>query len=85
MTSQGTSHGRFLRAISHRNLLNAEMATRETGGQQLRQARSRRFFRLLVRTNERGVQMRAKLVYILVVLGLALHALVNAGVGRSPG
>jgi hypothetical protein len=32
MTSQGTAHGRFQRAIAARNLVNAETAARETGG-----------------------------------------------------
>jgi hypothetical protein len=31
MTSQGTAHGRFARAIRNRNLLNAEIAAREIG------------------------------------------------------
>ena len=31
MTSQGTAHGRFARAIRNRNLLNAETAAREMG------------------------------------------------------
>jgi hypothetical protein len=31
MTSQGTAHGRFQRAIRNRNLLNAEIAAREIG------------------------------------------------------
>lgn len=31
MTSQGTAHGRFQRAIRNRNLLNAEIASREIG------------------------------------------------------
>lgn len=31
MTSQGTAHGRFQRAICNRNLLNAEIAARELG------------------------------------------------------
>jgi hypothetical protein len=31
MTSQGTPHGRFKRAIRNRNLLNAEIAAREIG------------------------------------------------------
>jgi hypothetical protein len=31
MTSQGTAHGRFQRAIDKRNLLNAEIAAREIG------------------------------------------------------
>jgi hypothetical protein len=31
MTSQGTAHGRFQRAIHQRNVQNAEMAAREMG------------------------------------------------------
>jgi hypothetical protein len=31
MTSQGTAHGRFIRAIKSGHLLNAEMAARELG------------------------------------------------------
>jgi hypothetical protein len=31
MTSQGTAHGRFQRAIRNRNLLNAEIAAPEIG------------------------------------------------------
>jgi hypothetical protein len=38
MTSQGTAHGRFQRAIRNRNLLNAEMAARELGGLSLADA-----------------------------------------------
>jgi hypothetical protein len=40
MTSQGTAHGRFQRAIAARNLLNAEMAAREMGGLSLADALS---------------------------------------------
>jgi hypothetical protein len=32
MTSEGTAHGRFQRAIHARNLLNAEIAVPEMGG-----------------------------------------------------
>jgi hypothetical protein len=32
MTSHGTAHGRFQRAIAARNLLNAETAARKMGG-----------------------------------------------------
>jgi len=32
MTSQGSAHGRFQRAIHRRNVENAEMAAREMGG-----------------------------------------------------
>jgi hypothetical protein len=38
MTSQGTAHGRFQRAIINRNLQNAEMAAREMGGLSLADA-----------------------------------------------
>jgi hypothetical protein len=38
MTSQGTAHGRFQRAIASRNLLNAETAAREMGGLSLADA-----------------------------------------------
>jgi hypothetical protein len=40
MTSQGTPHGRFQRAIHRRNLQNAEMAAREMGGLSLADALS---------------------------------------------
>jgi hypothetical protein len=38
MTSQGSAHGRFQRAIHARNLLNAETAAREMGGLSLADA-----------------------------------------------
>jgi hypothetical protein len=38
MTSQGTAHGRFQRAIHSRNVRNAEMAAREMGGLSLADA-----------------------------------------------
>src|SRR5436190_4099546 len=38
MTSQGTPHGRFQRAIHQRNVLAAEMAAREMGGLALAEA-----------------------------------------------
>lgn len=38
MTSQGTAHGRFQRAIHRRNVLAAEMAAREMGGLSLADA-----------------------------------------------
>ena len=31
MTSQGSAHGRFVRAVKNRNLLNAEIAAQELG------------------------------------------------------
>jgi hypothetical protein len=40
MTSQGTAHGRFQRAIHRRNVLAAEMAAREMGGLSLGEALS---------------------------------------------
>jgi hypothetical protein len=38
MTSQGTAHGRFQRAIHSRNVQNAEVAAREIGGLSLADA-----------------------------------------------
>ena len=38
MTSQGTAHGRFRRAIHRRNVQAAEMAAREMGGRSLADA-----------------------------------------------
>ena len=38
MTSQGSAHGRFTRAINTRNLLGAEMAMREMGAVNLLEA-----------------------------------------------
>jgi hypothetical protein len=38
MTSQGTAHGRFQRAIHARHIQNAEMAAREMGGLSLADA-----------------------------------------------
>jgi hypothetical protein len=38
MTSQGTAHGRFQRAIHRRNVQHAEMAAREMGGLSLADA-----------------------------------------------
>ena len=35
MTSQGTAHGRFTRAIERRNLFQAELALREMGAPSL--------------------------------------------------
>jgi hypothetical protein len=40
MTSQGTAHGRFQRAIQRRHLLAAERAAREMGGLSLEDALS---------------------------------------------
>jgi hypothetical protein len=40
MTSQGTAHGRFQRAIQRRHLNAAEMAAREMGGLSLEEALS---------------------------------------------
>ena len=40
MTSQGSAHGRFQRAIYRRNVENADMAAREMGGLSLADALS---------------------------------------------
>jgi hypothetical protein len=42
MTTQGSAHGRFQRAIHSRNLQNAEMAAREMGGLSIADALSLR-------------------------------------------
>jgi hypothetical protein len=45
MTSQGTAHGRFQRAIHSRNVFQAELAIRELGRLSLLDARARNDFR----------------------------------------
>ena len=86
MTSQGTAHGRFARAIRNRNLRNAEMAARELGGLSLsdaldltlliREADRWRFERAAVRWLERFIEERNP---TLTELGLACSALAEVG------
>jgi hypothetical protein len=56
MTSQGTAHGRFQRAIRNRNLRNAEMAAREMGELSLPDALA--FYLLLAASIRRASAVR---------------------------
>jgi hypothetical protein len=56
MTSQGTAHGRFVRAIRDRHLRRAEMAARELGGLRLADALD---LTLLIRETDRWRYERA--------------------------
>jgi hypothetical protein len=56
MTSQGTAHGRFQRAIKRRHLLDAETAARELGGLNLAEALD---LTLLMRETDRWRYERA--------------------------
>jgi hypothetical protein len=61
MTSQGTAHGRFQRAIRNRNLLNAEIAARELGGLSLADALD---LTLLMRETDRWRYERAAIRWL---------------------
>ena len=61
MTSQGTAHGRFQRAINRRHLLPAEMAAREMGGLNLAEALNLTF---LIREQARNRYERAALRWL---------------------
>jgi hypothetical protein len=91
MTSQGTAHGRFQRAIHRRHLLPAEMAARELGGLSLADALD---LTLLVREQARNRYERAALRWLerfiqerqptLSELALAVVALADLrGTGES--
>jgi hypothetical protein len=54
MTSQGTAHGRFTRAIQQRNLWAAEMSLREIGGVSLEV-----YTKVMERTRDTGIRMDA--------------------------
>jgi hypothetical protein len=56
MTSQGSAHGRFTRAIKNRNLRNGEMAARDLGGLSLSDALD---LTLLMRETDRWRYERA--------------------------
>lgn len=93
MTSQGTPHGRFQRAINHRNLRNADMAARELGGLSLsdaldltlliREADRWRYERAAVRWLERFIEQRQPALSELALASAAL-AEVGRGWGREP-
>jgi hypothetical protein len=88
MTSQGTAHGRFQRAIQRRHLNAAEMAARELGGLNLAEALDLtllmrdtdrwRYERAAVRWLERFIEERRPTLGEIVLAGAAL-----ANVGGS--
>lgn len=90
MTSQGSAHGRFQRAIASRNLLNAETAAREMGGLSLADALSvceliaatdpKRFERAALRWLERWMDERLP---PLAEVALAAAALAELRHGRK--
>jgi len=91
MTSQGTAHGRFSRAIAQRNLFNAEIAAKELGGLSLLDAldylvllaelRDPRFERAAVRFHGR-LEAEAPMM-TLAEATLALAALGDIGAGGT--
>jgi hypothetical protein len=90
MTSQGTAHGRFARAIANRNLRGAETAARELGWLSLEDALQlcvlyaatdrARYERAAVRWLERLLAERQP---SLEDVGLAIGALAELGNGKS--
>jgi hypothetical protein len=64
MTSQGTAHGRFQRAIQRRHLTAAEMAARELGGLNLAEALE---LTLLMRERDHWRYERAALRWLVEV------------------
>jgi hypothetical protein len=90
MTSQGSAHGRFQRAIASRNLPNAETAAREMGGLSLADALSlceliaatdpKRFERAALRWLERWMDERLP---PLAEVALAAAALAELRHGRK--
>jgi hypothetical protein len=86
MTSQGTAHGRFQRAIHRRHVLAAETAARELGGLNLgealdltllmRETDRWRYERAAVRRLERFIEERRP---TLAEIALASAALAEAG------
>ena len=92
MTSQGTAHGRFTRAVANRNLRGAEMAARELGRLSLDDALSlcvlfaehdpARFERAVLRWLERLIAERSP---SLEQAGAAVMALMNLRDGKRDG
>jgi hypothetical protein len=84
MTSQGSAHARFTRAIQRRHLFHAELAAREMGGLNLAEALD---LTLLIRDQARNRYERAALRWLerfiqerqpsLSQLGLAVTALAD--------
>jgi hypothetical protein len=89
MTSQGTAHGRFQRAIKRRHLNAAEMAAREMGGLNLAEALELtrlmretdrwRYERAAVRWLERFVEERRPTLSEIVLASAALADMSGAG------
>ena len=89
MTSQGSAHGRFRRAIHRRQLFAAEMAARELEGLSLidaldltlliREADRRRYERAAVRWLERFIQERRPTLMDLALAATALAQLDGVG------
>jgi hypothetical protein len=89
MTSQGTAHGRFARAIHRRQLFAAEMAARELDSISLsdaldltiliREADKRRYERAAVRWLERFIQERRPTLMDLALAATALSQLDGVG------
>jgi hypothetical protein len=89
MTSQGTAHGRFQRAIQRRHLHAAEMAARELGGLNLadaldltllmREIETWRYERAAVRWLERFIEERKPTVSEIALASAALSESGGAG------
>jgi hypothetical protein len=91
MTSQGSAHGRFQRAIKRRHLLAAEMAARELGGLNLAEALDLtllmreidrwRFERAAARWLERFIEEQAPTLSEIALASTALAEVGGAGDG----
>ena len=95
VTSEGTAHGRFTRAIASKNLREAEMAARELGGLSLEDALKLcvilaegdppRFERAALRWLERFIAERLPPIAEVALAATALaelrHSLRGAGLG----
>src|SRR2546423_12830618 len=94
MTSQGTPHGRFTRAIAQKNLRGAEMAARELGSLSLDDALKLcvlladsdppRFERAALRWLERVIAERLPPVAAIALAASALSQLRPWGRGAGP-
>lgn len=91
MTSQGTAHGRFQRAIHRRHLYAAEMAAREMGGLSLadaldltvlmRETNTWRYERAAVRWLERFMEERKPTLSRIALASAALAEVKGSGEG----
>jgi hypothetical protein len=95
MTSQGTAHGRFERAIHRGHLQAAEMAARELGGLSLadaldltllmREIETWRYERAAVRWLERSIEERRPTLAEIALANAALAEVGGAGDGSLRG